>query len=734
MSETNVKTVKKIKKVVSEPNFIGVDLSKGNDVGTCNGEITPKVIKKVKKIIKDESTVKSNVVDDSPCNFSDFESGKIEAPTSANVLTVKKVKKCVVEKVDESELIKFVRVTELNDKREEYAKYFPKDKYKYGMVFYDFEIFKFATIATFVDVINCKETIIVNDRKAFLKFYMEHRNEIFSGYNSRQYDTTIYKAIILGLNPKEVNDKLISGLKAFQISDKFKEIQFYDFDNYKLNHSLKQLESGLSNSIYESKIPFDLDRPLTMDEIEETISYNKSDVYNTIEVHEKGQNKVYEGNISLIEMYKFPISDINKTQAQLTAKITDCEKPKEPRNDDWDIWVVDTVRLNRYKFVADWFMSLRNDHDRPRIETYENGKFVPYKGKGGTKKEGYELHIDVCGIPCVFAMGGAHGAPDKPIIVDKFEGVFHSDLNSMYPSIMLEYDLLTRNSKKPHEFRNAYNLRIQYKKEGNFLNKVLKIPLNAQYGCMGDINSSAYDLRNCRMVCITGQLLILSLLDDLQPYISLKNLNTDGIIYTINKDEDTELVMNLIKDFEVRSHLTFTTDLINSMVQRDVNNYVFNFANGDIECKGASVKYNNPLDNDLPILNECTREYIIHKINVEDYINNCDELWKFMKTFKLGGTYEAVYHNGEKLNGKCNRVFASKNLKDTYLGKKKADSNTIEKFAGQSDHVFLENGDIHGKKCSEYPMLDKQWYIEQVYDRLKSFGIDARPSLFEEFF
>ena len=56
MSETNVKTVKKIKKVVSEPNFIGVDLSKGNDVGTCNEEVTPKVVKKVKKIVKKEQT------------------------------------------------------------------------------------------------------------------------------------------------------------------------------------------------------------------------------------------------------------------------------------------------------------------------------------------------------------------------------------------------------------------------------------------------------------------------------------------------------------------------------------------------------------------------------------------------------------------------------------------------------------------------------------------------------
>ena len=51
MSETNVKTVKKIKRVASEPSFIGVDLSEGNDVGTCNGEVTPKVVKKVKKVV-----------------------------------------------------------------------------------------------------------------------------------------------------------------------------------------------------------------------------------------------------------------------------------------------------------------------------------------------------------------------------------------------------------------------------------------------------------------------------------------------------------------------------------------------------------------------------------------------------------------------------------------------------------------------------------------------------------
>ena len=54
MNETNVKTVKKIKKVVSEPNFIGFDLGKGSCVQTFNGKV-----KKVKKVVKDESTYDS---------------------------------------------------------------------------------------------------------------------------------------------------------------------------------------------------------------------------------------------------------------------------------------------------------------------------------------------------------------------------------------------------------------------------------------------------------------------------------------------------------------------------------------------------------------------------------------------------------------------------------------------------------------------------------------------------
>jgi DNA polymerase len=793
MSETNVKTVKKIKKVVSEPNFIGVDLSKGNDIGTYNGEVTPKVVKKVKKIVKNEqiyyvhtcgydyvvdtidddvafsgtkdecdewmkehsiiegledNTNPNEYMDDSPCDFSDFESGKVEMPKSTNVPTVKKVKKTISSNEYEGKQLVFTKVIDLDPKLYED---FTKEKYPYGLIFFDYEVFPLDWCVTFIDVIANKKIIIVNDRKGLLKFYQTHKDAIFVGYNNRNYDNNITKGIICGMNAKEVNDKLIvERLKGFQINNNFKDIQLYTFDCYKLGNSLKKLESFMQMNIEETQVDFNLNRYLNEKEWEQTLFYNEHDVKSTIEVFRKGQKGVYEGNMGLIGLYNFDISYINKTQAQLTEEILACEKPKEPRNDDWDLWLIDTIKLDKYKYVADWFMSLRNDHDRTRIETWKNGKYIDISKPKDKDKNKLEFHTEVCGVEHTFGLGGVHGAKEK-FEVRKEKGIYHSDVNSLYPSIMIEYKLLTRNAKKPQEYKNAYDMRIKYKKEGNPLNKILKIPLNGAFGKMGDVESSAYDPLYVKMVPVTGQLLILTLLETLEPYIDLIQSNTDGIIYTLKKDEYKDKVFEIIKDWETTTRLGFTTDTIDYLIEKDVNNYLFNFSNGEVEVKGAYLKNTNDLDNDLPIVNECMREYILHKVNIEDYINSCDELWKFMKTFTLGGDYKFTTYNGVKCFNKCYRVFASKDLKSTALLKWKHEIGTIletvnskgqlvkreylgEKFAGQSDHVFIENGDIHGKKCSEYPLLDKQWYIDLVYDRLEDFGIDARPSMFEEFF
>ena len=587
----------------------------------------------------------------------------------------------------------------------------------------DFEVYKYDWCVTFIDVINDIETIIVNDRKGLIKFYYQHKDDLFFAFNNRNYDNFIFKGIILGMNPKEINDKIVyDGLKGFQISDKFKDVQLYAFDCYILNHSLKQFESFLQLEINEDHTPFDIDRIITEEEWIEILKYNRHDVTSCIEVFIRNPY-TYEAHMGLIDMFDYlSFNAINKTSAQIVADILKCKKGTHDDSDQWNIVCPPNLEVKKYKHVIDWFLNPQN-HDL-------------------SKKADFEI----MGLKHTIGWGGIHASVSKEYVDNKDGGlILHIDVNSYYPSLLIFGKVYPENKtigelafgkEGIKIYEEIYNKRLQLKREGKKKEQApLKIVLNGTYGILRDKNSNAYYPRGATLISVYGQMYLVDLIEHLEEAkcCRILNSNTDGLIIKCFSEKDIDTVERIRQDWERRSLMGLARDDINYCHFKDVNNYLFEFANGKIEVKGSYVKETNDLDNDLPIVNECIREYIMHKINIEDFINNCDELWRFMKTFKLSGNYKEVYHNGIKYTNKCYRVFASKNLKDTYLGKKKADSDTIEKFAGQSDHVFIENGDIHGKKCSEYSMLDKQWYINLIYDRLEDFGIDARPSMFDMF-
>ena len=60
--------------------------------------------------------------------------------------------------------------------------------------------------------------VIVNDSEALTKYYEENKDAIFIGYNNMRYDQFIFKSILLGMNPKEVNDFIIvEGKSGWQL-------------------------------------------------------------------------------------------------------------------------------------------------------------------------------------------------------------------------------------------------------------------------------------------------------------------------------------------------------------------------------------------------------------------------------------------------------------------------------------------------------------------------------------
>ena len=81
------------------------------------------------------------------------------------------------------------------------------------MIFYDFEVFRYDWLVVLIDLNAKKETVIINDPDKLKRFYEEHKGVIWAGYNSRNYDQYILKAILCGFDPKPVNDWIIAEAK-----------------------------------------------------------------------------------------------------------------------------------------------------------------------------------------------------------------------------------------------------------------------------------------------------------------------------------------------------------------------------------------------------------------------------------------------------------------------------------------------------------------------------------------
>lgn len=149
--------------------------------------------------------------------------------------------------------------------------------------FIDFEVFKYNWLCVIANPVDKTEVVIIDDPEALRKYYEDHKNELYIGYNIREYDSYIFKGILAEFNPWDINDHIINkGLKGYQFSNVFREYPLIIYDLLQLNTSLKQLEAFQGHSIYESEVDFRLDRPLTKAEIDETVKYCRNDVQETM--------------------------------------------------------------------------------------------------------------------------------------------------------------------------------------------------------------------------------------------------------------------------------------------------------------------------------------------------------------------------------------------------------------------------------------------------------------------
>lgn len=561
--------------------------------------------------------------------------------------------------------------------------------------FYDFEVFKHDWLVVIINPIEQTTAKIANDKDKLAEYHKQHKDQIWIGYNSRNYDQYILKSILLGFDPKEVNDWIIQGgNKGWEYSSILNQIQLYNYDCQNKFNSLKQLEGFMGNSVQETSVPFDIDRKLTDEEIELTFKYCQHDVEQTMEVFMQRKTE-FDAQMALLNTFNLPLKYVGKTQAQLAAIILGAKRVD--LFDEWDIRMPDTLDLHKYQFVADWFLN-RQNHDYSSTLTCE-----------------------IAGVPHVVAWGGLHGALNQYRYTCKEdEMLIMADVDQLYPTLMIRYHLLSRGVKDYDKFKNILSESLRLKKlKMKKEREPYKRICNITYGSEGDPSNAMYDPLHRSLVCIFGQVLMIDLIEKIEPFCKLIQSNTDGVLLLI-KDKDFDRLDDVVYAWEQRTGLHMSFDIYKKIIQKDVNNYIAVDYEGHVKSKGAYVKPLNDLDNDLPIVNKALVAFMVDGVPIEKTIGDCTDLKDFQKIVKLSSKYKYAWHNNSKLTEKTFRVFASKNPFNGYIGKQKDDGMTIEKFANTPEHCFIVNENVNGVKAPDD--LDKSYYTALAYKRLEQFG------------
>ncbi len=585
------------------------------------------------------------------------------------------------------------------------------------MLVYDFEVFKEDWLVVIADLEKEEVTTITNDADKLRAFYELHKHDIWIGFNSRSYDSFILKGILCGYNPFKISQFIIEdGRKGFEFSKEFNQIKFLNYDCMTGFFGLKTLEAFMGDMIKESDVSFLIDRKLTEEELEQTKFYCEHDVRETIKVF-ANRKADFDAYLSILEKFDLPIENISKTKAQLSAIVLGAKRRE--CEDEWDIRLPETLKIEKYTHVCDWFLNEENHNDNAKLET------------------------EIDGCPHVVAWGGLHGALNRfSYKCEDDEVLVMADVDQLYPTIMIKYNLLSRAITKKDLFPKILAISLELKAKGL---KAQRLPYkeicNITYGAMGDKYNPMYDPRNKKLVCVFGQLLMIDLIEKIEDFTQLIQSNTDGILIKVKK-ADLPRLNEEIEKWQDRVMLHMSSDDYLKVIQRDVNNYIV-VPFGELydkkgkprwKAKGAVVKQLSKLDYDLPIVNEAVKMWFLKGIPPEKTVWDCDELIKFQNIFKLSSAYKEARigcsfrkeksknvwnEDGEILKDKTFRVFAS--LGETGALYKKKDNKNPEKFANCPDNCFIENESIVGKSCSEYPLLDKNWYVELANDRIRKF-------------
>ena len=481
----------------------------------------------------------------------------------------------------------------------------------------------------------------------------------------------------------QFSQKLRVGLKTMQVTMHYKNVQEYDGD-------------------------FDQYIPVT--EIDKMIAYNINDVESTTELLNRLKDQVElrlfiekEHGIDCLSM-----DSVKMAETFLLEKYS--EKSGIPKN------VIKEMRSPMdyipLKDVILPFIKYKNPKLQDVLEDMK--KQIVYS----KERKGYEKKFVLSNVVYSIGVGGIHSIHTPKIFLPKEdEFIGHSDVASMYPSLLIEYQWGPRHLGKLFcdLFAGLKEERLEAKHTGQTVkNLFLKIVLNSPTGKMQQEVSWMYDPFNVFKIRINGQLILLMMVDRLLELgCEIIQVNTDGVVYRAKKALRSR-IQEATREVESITRLTFEDDEYEAFYQYAINDY-FGVIKGYsethnpklIEKKGMFIT-DTKLGKGLApvVIPKAVINYFLTKQPVSEFIEKDKDIRDFLMTQNVDKKFKVVH--GDTQVQRINRFYASTN--GYYLFKQSED--------GSLEHMLKKSGVTILNKFDDTPIenrkINYRYYISEA--------------------
>ena len=578
-----------------------------------------------------------------------------------------------------------------------------------------------------------------NQLNEMVSFFLQP-NIILCGYNNHHYDDVILNYIIyylktlasipyiricqslFNLSSYIVEDKEGSRerLKKWKYAKYFHSMDLLTMQfSQKLRVGLKTMQITMHYKNVQ-EYEGDFDRSLPVDEIDKMIAYNINDVESTFELLNRLKDQVelrlfieQEHGIDCLSM-----DSVKMAETFLLEKYS--EKSGIPKHviKEWRS-PMDYIPL---KDVILPFIRYKNPKLQAVLEDMKK-QIVCSK-----ERKGYEKKFVLSNVVYSIGVGGIHSIHDPKIFLPKTdEYIGHSDVESMYPSLLIEYKW------GPRQLRNLFcelfaglkSERIEAKRTGQTVkNLFLKIVLNSPTGKMQQEVSWMYDPFNVFKIRINGQLILLMLIDRLLELgCEIVQVNTDGVVY-IAKKAIRDRIQEAICEVEHITRLKFESNEYEAFYQYAINDY-FGVEKGYseshnpklIEKKGMFITENKLGKGLAPvIIPKAVINYFLTGESVSAYIKRDKDIKDFLMTQQVDKKFTVEYNN--KNIQRINRYYASTNGYYLYKKEQNGDETSYHNMLTKSGVTILNCMD---DKPIEERHINYSYYIGEAKKIINDF-------------